>query len=76
MKNVFRQLTSLVLPVFVLIIIPFLIEPNIILTIHIISIIGLTIVLIGLIVMILTIKMFVQMGEGTLAHRGRLKNLL
>jgi protein-S-isoprenylcysteine O-methyltransferase Ste14 len=67
MKNVFRQLPSLILPVFVLIIIPLLIEPNIILTIHIISIIGLIIVLIGLIAMILTIRMFVQMGEGTLA---------
>ena len=52
---------------FVLIIIPFLIEPNIILTVHIVSIIGLMIVLIGLIAMILTIRMFVQMGEGTLA---------
>jgi protein-S-isoprenylcysteine O-methyltransferase Ste14 len=67
MKNVYRQLTSLILPVFVLIIIPLLIEPNIILTVHIVSIIGLMIVLIGLIAMILTIRMFVQMGEGTLA---------
>ena len=67
MKNVFKQLTSFLLPVFVLIIMPLLIESNFIFSMNIISIVGLMILLIGLATMILTIRMFIQLGEGTLA---------
>jgi protein-S-isoprenylcysteine O-methyltransferase Ste14 len=67
LQNVFKQLTSLILPVFVLIIMPLLIESNFIFGINIISIVGLMILLIGFATMILTIRMFIQLGEGTLA---------
>jgi len=67
LKNVFKQLTSFLLPVFVLIIMPLLIESNFIFSMNIISIVGLMILLIGLATMILTIRMFIQLGEGTLA---------
>ena len=67
MKNVFKQLTSFLLPVFVLIVMPLLIESNFIFGMNIISIVGLMILSIGLATMILTIRMFIQLGEGTLA---------
>lgn len=67
MKNVFKQLASFLLPVFVLIIMPLLIESNFIFRMNIISIVGLMILLIGLVTMILTIRMFIQLGKGTLA---------
>jgi protein-S-isoprenylcysteine O-methyltransferase Ste14 len=67
LRNVFEQLTSLALPVFVLIIMPLLIESNFIFRMNIISIVGLMILSIGLAIMILTVRMFIQLGEGTLA---------
>jgi protein-S-isoprenylcysteine O-methyltransferase Ste14 len=67
LKNVFESLTSFLLPVFVLIIMPLLIESNFIFTMNIFSIIGLTIILIGFTTLILTIRMFIREGEGTLA---------
>jgi protein-S-isoprenylcysteine O-methyltransferase Ste14 len=67
LKNVFKQLASFLLPVFVLIIMPLLIESNFIFRMNIISIVGLMILLIGLVTMILTIRMFIQLGKGTLA---------
>jgi protein-S-isoprenylcysteine O-methyltransferase Ste14 len=67
LRNVFEQLTSLALPVFVLIIMPLLIESNFIFGMNIISIVGLMILSIGLATMILTVRMFIQLGEGTLA---------
>ncbi len=67
MKNVFKQFSSFLLPVFVLIIMPLLIESNFIFRMNIISIVGLMILVIGLATMILTIRMFIQLGEGTLA---------
>jgi protein-S-isoprenylcysteine O-methyltransferase Ste14 len=67
LRNVFEQLTSLALPVFVLIIMPLLIESNFIFGMNIISIVGLMILSIGLAIMILTVRMFIQLGEGTLA---------
>ena len=67
MANLSKQWSSLIFPVFVLIIIPSLIESRIIFAIHVISIIGLMVMLIGLITMIFTIRMFVQIGQGTLA---------
>ena len=76
MKNVFRQLTSFLLPFFVLIIMPLLIEANFILRMNIISIVGLLILLIGLAAMILTIRMFIQSGEGTLAPWSPTKKLV
>jgi protein-S-isoprenylcysteine O-methyltransferase Ste14 len=60
-------LASFLLPVFVLIIMPLLIESNFIFRMNIISIVGLMILLIGLVTMILTIRMFIQLGKGTLA---------
>lgn len=60
-------MASFLLPVFVLIIMPLLIESNFIFRMNIISIVGLMILLIGLVTMILTIRMFIQLGKGTLA---------
>jgi protein-S-isoprenylcysteine O-methyltransferase Ste14 len=67
LKNVFKQLISFLLPVFVLIIMPLIIESNFVFSLNIVSIVGLMILLIGLAAMILTIRMFIQSGEGTLA---------
>lgn len=60
-------MTSFLLPVFVLIIMPLLIESNFIFGINVISVVGLMILLIGFVTMILTIRMFIQSGKGTLA---------
>ena len=76
MKNVFKQLTSFFLPVFVLIIIPLLIESNFVFRMSFISIMGLMILLIGLAIMILTIRMFIQSGEGSLAPWSPTKKLV
>lgn len=67
MKNVFKQLLSLILPITVLILIPLSIEDNFSVEFTFISLIGLLLLLIGLFVMILTISTFIRIGKGTLA---------
>jgi protein-S-isoprenylcysteine O-methyltransferase Ste14 len=67
LENVFKQLTSFLLPVFVLIIMPLLIESKFIFRMNFISMVGLMILFVGLAAMILTIRMFIQLGKGTLA---------
>ena len=67
MKNIIKQLTSLILPVTVLILIPLYIERNISIKNLLTLIIGLFIIVIGLYVMSITILTFIRIGRGTLA---------
>lgn len=67
MKNVLKQVISLILPVTVLILVPLSIEPNI--STYSISALltGLFIVCIGLYIMTMTISTIIRIGKGTLA---------
>jgi protein-S-isoprenylcysteine O-methyltransferase Ste14 len=57
----------LILPVTVLIVVPYLIEDKVALRWHWTTVSGGVFILIGLIIMFLTIRMFVRIGKGTLA---------
>jgi protein-S-isoprenylcysteine O-methyltransferase Ste14 len=66
-KNILKQLFSLILPVTVLIIVPALIEQKWVAAAGAQLIAGLLIVLLGLFVMAQTIFTFIRIGKGTLA---------
>jgi len=67
LKNIVRQLISLVLPVTVLILIPLVIERDFSIK-HIVTLIpGLLFIAIGLTLLIITIFSFIRIGKGTLA---------
>ncbi len=84
LKMALKQLVSLVLPFTVLVIIPYLIiaDPTLPLLKHAdritiaASIIGALLVVIGLAGMAMTIKMFIQIGKGTLAPWSPTKKLV
>ena len=67
MKNLIKHLVSLILPVTVLIIVPFLIEKHIFVRSRFSLYLGLIPVLAGLTIMIITIFSFATVGKGTLA---------
>jgi protein-S-isoprenylcysteine O-methyltransferase Ste14 len=67
MKQFGRHLLSFILPVTVLIIVPSLIEKRILISLNVITIIGFTVMLFGITLMVLTIRMFIRIGKGTLA---------
>ena len=67
MKNLLKQLLSLILPITVLILLPLSIENNFSIGLTFISIIGLLLMCFGLFVMIWTISTFIKIGKGTLA---------
>ena len=67
MKQFFRHLFSFILPVTVLIIVPLSIEKRMLINFNAITILGCTVMLLGLTLMFLTIRMFIRIGKGTLA---------
>jgi protein-S-isoprenylcysteine O-methyltransferase Ste14 len=67
MKNVIKQLISLILPITVLILVPLYIEKNISIKNLLTLLIGLFIMFIGLYAMTITISTFIRIGKGTLA---------
>lgn len=67
MKNELKQLSSFTLPIFVLIIIPLIIERNIAAKNLLTLVIGIPIMALGLYFMIKTISTFIKIGRGTLA---------
>jgi len=66
-KDILRQLLSLILPITVLIIVPTLIERHAVLALGFPLAAGLVVMLIGLLIMAQTILSFIRMGKGTLA---------
>jgi protein-S-isoprenylcysteine O-methyltransferase Ste14 len=67
MKNLIKQISSLILPLTVLVFIPSCIEKNISITHLSILLAGIIIMCIGLSIMVLTITSFIRGGKGTLA---------
>jgi protein-S-isoprenylcysteine O-methyltransferase Ste14 len=67
MKNVAKQIISLILPVTVLILIPLFIEKNISIKHMVTFLTGLIFIVSGLFMMIVTIASFIRVGKGTLA---------
>ena len=67
MKNFLKQIASFILPITVLIVVPLLIESRFQIDWDFFSVIGILIGLIGLSIFILTVKMFIEIGKGTLA---------
>jgi protein-S-isoprenylcysteine O-methyltransferase Ste14 len=67
MREILKQILSFILPVTVLILIPFSIENNLSIKNRWFFLIGLVIICLGLMVMILTITLFIREGKGTLA---------
>lgn len=67
MKSFMKQVTSFILPVIVLLVVPFLIERRIVIELNPQLFLGLVIVLVGLFVMAQTIWTFIRIGRGTLA---------
>jgi len=76
MKIIFRHLFSLILPVSALIVIPYLIEGDLAVRWHWAAIPGGALIFLGLAIMILTIRMFIQIGKGTLAPWDPTRNLV
>lgn len=76
MKDLLRHLTSLILPVTVIIIIPWLIEPNLTISSGWWFASGLIFILTGLMIIIFTIRMFIRIGNGTLAPWDPTRNLV
>ena len=62
-----KQILSFILPVTVLIIVPFFIEDNFGIALNIFLIVGFPVFLIGLAIFIITVSMFIVIGKGTLA---------
>lgn len=62
-----KQILSFILPVTVLIIVPFFIEDNFGIALNIFLIVGFPVFLIGLAIFIITVCMFIVIGKGTLA---------
>ncbi|MCX6255752.1 MAG: isoprenylcysteine carboxylmethyltransferase family protein [Bacteroidia bacterium] len=67
MKNVIKQLISLILPITVLVFVPLYIETNISIPHLSVLLTGLFIMCIGLYIMTMTISTFIRIGKGTLA---------
>ena len=67
MKNLSRQLLSLVLPTTALIIVPYFIESSLNLTLDLLFLMGLAFGLAGLTILSITVAMLIRRGKGTLA---------
>jgi len=78
MKNALKQLLSFILPITATVIIPFLISKgSIVLSENVfLKIFGCCIIMIGLFVLIMTIKTFILIGKGTLAPWSPTSNLV
>ena len=76
MKNVIRQIVSLILPFTVLVIVPLIIEDDIRIKSLPAFIIGIYIMCVGLLIMIITISAFIRKGDGTLAPWNPTKKLI
>jgi len=76
MKNVLKHIFSLILPVTVLILVPFFIERNISIKSIWTLLIGLFFICTGLSLMIITISSFIRIGKGTLAPWSPTKKLI
>ena len=67
MKSLLKQIFSFILPVTVVVIIPWWIEKNSTIHAGLYPIFGMTLIVVGLIIMTLTISSFIRVGKGTLA---------
>jgi protein-S-isoprenylcysteine O-methyltransferase Ste14 len=67
MKNILKQLFSLILPFTVLVLVPLAIENKRVVSVDIFLITGLILVVGGIILLIGTVSMFIRIGKGTLA---------
>ena len=67
MKSLMKQLASFVLPVIVLLVVPYFIERRIVIKLNLQLFLGLIVILVGLFVMAQTIWTFIRIGRGTLA---------
>ncbi len=67
MNSVWRQITSWLLPIGVLVVIPALLVEDFQIHLDALVVIGLALVLFGLFILIMTIGMFARIGRGTLA---------
>jgi len=76
MKGLFRHLTSLILPFTVIVIIPWLIEPNLTISSGWWFAGGLIFMISGVMIITLTIRMFIRIGNGTLAPWDPTRNLV
>jgi len=76
MKNVIRQIGSLILPFTVLVVVPLLIEKDLRIKSLPAFIFGVYVLCLGLLVMILTIAAFIRKGNGTLAPWNPTKKLV
>ncbi|MCC5941974.1 MAG: isoprenylcysteine carboxylmethyltransferase family protein [Balneolaceae bacterium] len=76
MGVLFRHIKSLILPLTVLVIIPWFIVENSEPDVHLIMVPGIVLLLSGLIVMGITIRMFAEIGQGTLAPWDPTENLI
>lgn len=76
MHDLFRHLGSLILPVIVLVIIPWIIEPDFTFRSGWWLTGGLLFIISGLIIIALTIRMFIRIGKGTLAPWDPTKKLV
>jgi len=76
MKNVIKNIVSLILPITVLIIVPLWIEDDWTIQINISLVLGSLLIVLGLIVMALTISSFIRNGKGTLAPWSPTKKLV
>ncbi|MDP4292600.1 MAG: methyltransferase, partial [Bacteroidota bacterium] len=76
MKKILEQIFSLILPVTVLIVIPYTIENNLRLKSIAALIAGIILMGLGLYLMVVTISMFIRIGKGTLAPWSPTKKLV
>jgi len=76
MKNVIRQIGSLILPFTVLVVVPLMIEKDLRIKNLPAFIIGVYILCVGLLILILTISAFIRKGNGTLAPWNPTKKLV
>ncbi len=67
MKSILKQLASLILPFTVLILVPLWVEDHFRVTWDALAFIGVLISILGLLILVRTIKMFIEIGRGTLA---------
>lgn len=76
MKNILKQIISFILPITVLIIVPFIIEKDISVKHLSFLLVGLLFMIVGLSLMIITITSFIKIGKGTLAPWSPTKKLV
>ncbi len=67
MKSILKQLWSSILPLTVIVIVPWLIEDNFSVEVSALSFAGIIFIIAGLLLMSITISMFIRIGKGTLA---------